>query len=221
MTTIDPVRGTSGIGAAGPLSEDPGDVGTESGTLLPAPGQVSMGAMSMTTLAQLLVRADCQDRTAARSMQDAADSDAMKAERQRVAEMNDKAAQDSSQAWASGLGDVAGGALVATSGFASDGASENGQDDGTSWRLVAEGAGKVLPGIGTIVAGGYKAEADRDDGRAAMFEAQAQMAIRRYGVAGADAQAASDSIGKVQELLQSIQQTTSESRSAAASELKG
>jgi hypothetical protein len=221
MTTIETVRGASGVGAAGPLSEDSGDVGGDGGTLLPAPGQVSMGAMSMTTLAQLLVRADCQDRTAARSMQDAADSNTMKAESQRVAEMNDKADQDSSQALASGLGDVAGGALVATSGFASDGASANGQHDGTSWRLVAEGTGKVLPGIGTIVAGGHKAEADRDDGRAAMFEAQAQMAIRRYGVAGADAQAASDSIFKVQELLQSIQQTTSESRSAAASELKG
>jgi hypothetical protein len=177
--------------------------------------------MSMTALAQLLVQADCQDRTAARSMQDAADSAAMKAESQRVAEMNDKASQDSAQALASGLGDVAGGVAVGTSGFLSDGSSAGGGPNGKSPRLVAEGVGKVLPGIGTIAAGSFKAEADRDDGRAAMSEAQAQMAIRRYGVMGADAQAASDSIGKVQQLLQSIQQTTDESRSAAASELKG
>ena len=209
MTTIDAVRGTSGVDAAGALAGQPSDSGTETGTLLPEPAPLPMGPMSMTTLAQLLTRADCQDRTAARRMQDAADSDAMKAESQRVTQMMDKANQDSSQALATGLGDIAGGALVATSGFLPSGS--------TSWRLVAEGAGKVMPGIGTIVAGGYKAEADRDDGRAAMSEAQAQIAIRRYEGARSDAQAASDSIRKVQDLLQAIQQTTGESRSAAAS----
>src|SRR5208283_115187 len=142
------------------------------------------------------------------------DNASMSDEAQRFGQMMDKADQDQSQALATGIGDIAVGALGATSGFRSDGRSAAGADD-TNWRAVTEGAGKVMPGVGTIVAGGYKADADRDDARASLLEAQAQMEIRRHDGARDEAESASDSISKVQDLLQSLQQTTNETRSTA------
>jgi hypothetical protein len=224
MTTTSTVQGTLSLGAAAPVDAPPGDLGPDGSSLLPEPAPLSISADSMTALAQLLTQADNQDRTAAREREDAADSAAMNDESQRVAQMMGKADQDSSQALATGIGDIAGGALIATAGFVSDGSAASGgakSSAGTNWRLVAEGAGRAMPGIGTIVGGQFKAEADRDDARAAMLEAQAQMALRRYDAERDEAQAAGDSIGKVQDLLKSLQQTTSDSRSAAASELRG
>ena len=141
MTTIDAVRGTSGVEATASLPET-SSAGTDDSSLLPEPTQVSLSADAMTALAQLMTRADSQDRTAAREQEDAADGAAMKAEGQRVAQMMDKADQDSAQALATGIGDIAGGALTATSGFLPDGSSSSGkceegtQGDGgsTNWR---------------------------------------------------------------------------------------
>jgi hypothetical protein len=217
MTTIQNVNGSRSIVQTvstpeGAATLDGGDAG-----LLPEPASVPLASDSMTALAALLIEANCKDRADQRQVQDAADGDALREEDQRAAQLMDKANQDQGQALASGIGDIAGGALLAGSGFLPDGA----EDHGTSWRLAAEGGGKAMPGIGTIVAGGYKAEADRDDGRAVMAEARAQIAVHRQQNASSEAQAASDSIRKVQDLLESIQQTAAASRLAAASELRG
>ena len=217
MTTIQNVTGSGAVAAAASTPERVTVADAADGGLLPEPAPVPLASDSMTALAALLIQADCKDRADQRQVQDAADGDALREEDQRAAQLMDKANQDQGQALASGIGDIAGGALLAASGFLPDGAD----DHGTSWRLAAEGGGKVMPGIGTIVAGGYKAEADRDDGRAVMAEARAQIAVHRQQNASSEAQAASDSIRKVQDLLESIQQTAAASRLAAASELRG
>jgi hypothetical protein len=81
--------------------------------------------------------------------------------------------------------------------------------------------GKVLAGTGTIAASPFKAEADRDDARAAGFEAGAQLALRQYDEAHGAEQDADASVQKVAQFLQTLQQTEGETGSAAASMLKG
>ena len=142
MTTIQTVTGNQGIDGVGPAPQLQGTLASTDAGLLPEPTSVPLASDSMTALAQLLIQADCKDRADQRQVQDAADDEALKDENDRAAQLMDKAGQDQSQALATGIGDIAGGALLAGSGFLSDGA----EDHGTSWRLAAEGGGKVAPG---------------------------------------------------------------------------
>jgi hypothetical protein len=223
MTTI---QGKGGIAIVQTTtSEPPGASDASQSLLLPSPLPTTLGDDSMTALAMLLTRADNQDRTASRTIEDQSDSAAVAQDDQRVQQMMDKADQDAAQGLESGLGDIAGGVATSVSGFLPDGASTGVQGEkdapSTNWRSFAEGFGKVAPGAGSIASSASRAEGDQDDARAASFEASAQLALRRYDGARDEAQAADASLQKVQQFLQQYQQSENESRSAAASMLKG
>jgi hypothetical protein len=168
---------------------------------------------SVEALASLLTQVDEQDRSSTRVLEQKADHAATLEDNQRVEEMRQKADDDESQAWANGLCGIAGGALTAGSAFVS---SPPAGSKGPNWVTALQGAGKAVPDIGTIVAGGFKAAVDRDDANAAQFEDQAQADLRRYGEAHDDLQSANESIQKVQQFLDQVLQTENASRLVAA-----
>jgi hypothetical protein len=186
--------------------------------LLPEPSPLALGSDAFTALAALITQADQQDSAAARKQQDEADTAAIVQDNARVAQMMDKASQDESQGLATGLGDIAGGVATAVGGCLPDG---TGSATKTSYRAIADGIGKAMPGVGTIVASSYKSQADRDDAQAASDEAAAQVALRRYDAAHSAEQSADASVQKVAQFLETLIQTADGSRSAAASMLKG
>jgi hypothetical protein len=223
MTTIQTTQGISSI-QTGP--DGSADVGQAAPTpLLPEPAALALGGDSMDALAMLLTRADQQDSASARQLQDEADNAAATQFSQRVAQMNDKANQDELQGLATGIGDILGGVATVVGGCVSDGTGQGakGADGATAvnGRAIADGIGKTMPGLGSIVSSGFKAAGDRDDARAAQFEAGAQIALHRYDEAHSAEQAADASVQKVAQFLQTLQQSQNESRSAAASMLKG
>jgi hypothetical protein len=226
MSTIDTVSRPSAVHVA-PL--DATDAGattapSEATTLLPEPTGGGLGDDAMTAIAILLVQADNKDRDTSRKIQDEADSAALAEANLRVDQLNDKANQDETQAFVSGAFQLAGGLATAVSGVADDGTKlveKVRVTAGVDWRQVWQGAGQALPGLGTILAAGYKAAADHDDADAARFDALSQAAIRRYNEAHDDVQAANEAIQKVEQFLQSVVQTQNETRNAAASMLRG
>ncbi len=223
MTTIQTTQEVRSV--QGGL-DAPAEAGEPSSTpLLPQPFSAGLGGDAMAALAMLLTRADQQDSASARKLQDAADSAAVSQDSQRVAQMMDKADQDEAQGLATGIADIAGGVATAVGGALSDGTGAGAKAaDGASdvnERAIADGIGKAMPGLGSIVAGAYRAAGDRDDARAAQFEAGAQIALHRYDEAHGAEQAADASVEKVAQFLQTLQQSQNESRSAAASMLKG
>jgi hypothetical protein len=194
-------------------------------TLLPEPTGGGLGDDAMTALAMLLVQADNKDRATSRKIEDAADNAALADANSRAKQLDDKAGQDESQAWVSGGFQLAGGVVTALSGVLPDGTrSLDGVHSvtvGANWREVAQGVGQALPGLGTILAGAYKAAADHDDAAAARFEAQSESAVRHYNTAHDDVQAANESVQKVEQFLQSVVQSQNETRNIAASMLRG
>jgi hypothetical protein len=224
MTTIHTTTSAASQIGATATTLDAAGSGAE-GPLLPDPTPMALGGDSITAIATLVAEADQQDASAANKLQDEADQAACQQESQRVSQMMDKADQDEAAGLASGIGDIAGGVAMGVGGFLSDGTGEGAKAAdgaaGTNWRMVAEGAGKALPGVGAIVSGGYKAEGDRDDARAASFEAGAQVALRAYDESHSREQAAQASVQKVADFLSTLQQTEAASRSAAASMLRG
>ena len=193
------------------------DVGSSSSTstsaeppsLLPDP--ISMGSNSVTALAILMTQIDQQDKTESTNVADAANVAAAQDDASRVQAMRDKASQDMDGAWATGLGQIAGGALeIAGAGFHDTPGTIDAHD-------VLSGLSKVAPGTGAIVAGGFKAAGDLDDATAAQLEAASQAEIRRYTGAQTDAQSAADSITKVEQDLQTTLQTEAAARLAAVS----
>jgi len=186
-----------------------GGASIESSSLLPEPAP--MGTNSVVALAILMTQLDAQDKDGSTKVADAANTAAAQEDAQRVQSMRDKASQDAAGAWASGLGEIAGGALeIAGAGFSDTKGVIDAHD-------VLSGMAKVAPGAGSIVAGGFKAAADVDDASAAQAEAASQAEIRRYTSAQADAQAASDSMTKVEQSLQGTLQTEAAARLAAVS----
>jgi hypothetical protein len=209
-----------------PTLNPPDTRGTDPGSpdLLPEPAPCGLCDGSIAQLAMLLTEADEQDRTASRQIEDVADQAASQDENDRVVQMRAKASADENQAFASGLGDIAGGACmvggaVFTPGSGSQGGLSESPDTshGIDWSGALNGGGKALPGVGQIVAGQYKGAADRADADAARFDAQAQADIRRYNQAESDAQAANASMQRVEQFLDQIQQTENATRLSAAS----
>jgi ribosomal protein L12E/L44/L45/RPP1/RPP2 len=223
MTTIQTTQAINSVQTG--LDEPAETVEPTSTALLPAPLDAGLGGDSMATLAMLITQADEQDSASARKLQDVADSAAITQDDQRVAQMMDKANQDQLQGLATGIGDIVGGVATGVGGCLSDGTGEAAKAaDGSTRvndRAIADGIGKAMPGLGTIVASGYKAAGDRDDARAAQYEAGAQIALHQYDEAHGAEQAADASVQKVAQFLQTLQQSQNESRSAAASMLKG
>ena len=175
-------------------------------------------------LAVLMVRADEQDRAAARQIAEAAEEAAMKDANDRVAQMQAKADADRDSALASGIGDIVGGGCGVLAAFVTPpNAGDQGSGSepltahrGIDWNAALNGCGKAAPGVGTMVAGQRKGDADRDDAEAARFEAQSQADIRRYDRAQSDAQEADQSIQRVEQFLEQTQQTENATRLTAA-----
>jgi hypothetical protein len=221
MSTIDSISRASSVSltpidTSDTSAQEPG----EAVNLLPPPAAGGLGEDAMTSIAILLVQADNEDRSTARKAEDAADSAALSAANAHAESLRDKADQDEYQALCTGGFQIAGGVATGISGFASDG-TKNGVTTGNNVRQAWSGAGQALPGAGTLVAGFFKANADRDDADGVKFDAQSQVAVRRYNAAHDDVQSANESIQKVEQFLQSVVQSQNEARNAAASMLRG
>jgi hypothetical protein len=193
----------------------------EPASLVPPPAG-GLGDDAMTAIAILLTQADDNDRDTSRKIEDAADNAAVIDANARVNQMLDKANQDRDGALCSGLLGIAGGAFTIASGFVPDGKClATGAQVSTNWTALADGASKITPSLGSIVAGAYKATADRDDADAAKVEASEQLDIRRYNEAHEDVQAAEASIQKVEQFLQGVLESENAARLTAASGLRG
>jgi hypothetical protein len=212
MTTVQSIHRTSTVAAAATDTTDPGaPASPDDASLMPPPGLFG-GEDAMTVLAALLVQADNKDRDTSRLIEDSADKSALDDAFQHADALNDKANKEATEAYVSGAFQIAGG--VATSISACN-------SDGSAWRVGWNGAGQALPGLGTILSAGFKADATRDDADGVKLDAEAQCAIRRFNTAHDDSQGAAESIQKVEQFLQSIVQSENETRNTAASMLRG
>jgi hypothetical protein len=216
MTTITNVGQTgyvSGITPATTTSASP--AASESSSLLPEP--VGLSGDTITRLAMLMTKSDLQDQTNSTIIEDAANKAAAQDDAARVQQMMDKANQDLGQALATGLGEVAGGALSIAAAVVPAGATGSpggstatapitiGADRGLAG--VLSGAGKAAPGIGTIVSAPFKANGDRDDAQAAKYQAASDADVRRYNQAQNVVQADADAASKLEQAVQGILQT--------------
>jgi len=210
MTTITNVGAdaTTAIEPSTSVTKTSGTPPASGESLLPAP-TISLGSASITALAMIMVKEDEQEQTSQTKIQDAANVAASQDDAARVQSMRDKAGADLGAAWSSGLGDIAGGALsIAGAGFEDKPNVVDAHD-------VLAGLSKAAPGVGTIVAGGYKSAGDLDDANAAQSEAASGADLRRYQDAQSQAQSASDSVAQVEQYLQAILQTEQQTREAA------
>jgi hypothetical protein len=232
MTTISTTTPTHGLQATA-APEAPAPASPRSGgdpdavALLPPPAGTALSGDSMAQLAQLLTQADEQDRTSSRQIESLADRAATQQENDRVAQLRMKADDDGGQALAGGIAGIVGGSLTVVGAFVpAAGASASASATPTAttgaaptkmdWHELLSGASAAAPNVGGIVAGQYKAESDRTDADAAAADAHAQADIRRFDQAHSDAQAASDSIQKVEQFLDQVQQTENAARLTAA-----
>lgn len=198
---------TYDVHAAGAPSEISTDVqrtehDVQTTLLLPEPDLCGLCGDSIAALAMLLTKADQQDRTASRRIEDAADQAASREENDRVEQLQAKARADASESLATGLASIGEGVCMAGATIT----------DASIFNDAAKGA----HGIGDLFASQAKGDLGRADAGAAKFEAQAQADIRRYGQAHEDAQAANESIQKVEQFLNNVQQTENATRLATA-----
>jgi hypothetical protein len=165
-----------------------------------------IGGNIVIDLAMLMCKSNEQDRNDSVQLEDTANRAAAQDDAQRVQQLQDKASQDSAEAWAEGLSEIAGGAAaIAGAGFSAT----------STQRAALGGVSTASPGIGKLFGAGYKAAADHDDADAAKFQAQADADVRRYDRASGNEQAAAQSIQQVQQYLQAILQTQQATNSAA------
>ncbi len=221
MSTIRSISRASSVSVTAVDTSDPSATAPGDGAiLLPAPTAGGFGDDAMTAIAMLLVRADDEDRSTARKAEDAADGAALSAANAHADALHDKADQDEYQAFWTGGAQILGGIATGASGFF-DGTTNNGVTAASKWHAGLSGVAQALPGAGTLAAGFFRANADRHDADAARFDAQSQVAVRRYNEAHDDVQSANDSIQKVEQFLQSVAQSANETRNVAASMLRG
>jgi hypothetical protein len=200
---------TSSIDGSTAVPDDDGGAGAPS--LVPPPGgDIPAGGNEMLALAELLTRADQSDRANARRTESIANQAEAQQDAARVAAMKDKANQDLYGAIAQGAGDIAGG--VSTGLVA-------GVDkpDESKWDETFRGGSQAFPGVGHIVAAVPKSAADNDDAAAAQAQAGSAVDERLSKQAHEDAQNATDSLKKVEEFLQAVNQSKNAAEQAAAS----
>jgi hypothetical protein len=176
--------------------------------VLPEP--IVLGGNAVTELAMLMTQVDQQDQKDASAAQDAADKAIEQSDAQHVQDLRDKAGHDEGEAWASGLGEIAGGALSLGGALSESTDPELDPGQRAADHVFAarwDALGKVAPGLGTLGAGQLKAAGDTDDANAAADKSASDAAQRRYDQAKSDAQSAADSIQKVQQYLQAALQT--------------
>lgn len=212
MTTIQTVNGSSSsISPTFSETSTTGAAHAEATSLLPQPCGV-LGDDAYAELAMLLTKADESDRKASRTLEQSADQAAAAEANQRVQEMEDKAHQDEMQGWANGLGDIAaGGCTVGGACFSAP--SQAGHFD---WHTALPGIGSGAQGAGVITAGTFKSTGDGDDARAAQHDARSQARVRFYNEVHERVGAANDSMQKIEQFLQQVQQTQNATRLAAA-----
>jgi hypothetical protein len=230
MTTVQATNRSIEVGsaAAGEPSAATATAGADAGSmLLPEPSACGLGDGAITQLAMILTKADEQDRSLARHVQQTADQAAMQEAHERVQQIRTKADDEWGAALSSGIGDIVGGACTllgagigSGSGAQAPAAADGGcttaaVDARFDWSAAFSGFSKVASASGTIVSGGYKAAADRDDAEATRHDAQSQADVRRYDEAHADVQAAEESIQKVRQFLDQVVQAQNEARSVA------
>jgi hypothetical protein len=212
MTTVQSIHRTSTVGVTATETTGPSTPTSPDDTsLMPSPGLFG-GEDAMTALAAILVKADNKDRDTSRLIEDAADKSALDYANQHADALRDKADKEVTEAYINGGFQVAGGAATAASPFV---------PESSKWRAVVCSGKDVLPSMGTILSAGFKADATRDDATGVTLDADAQCAIRRFNAAHDDSQAATESIQKVEQFLQSVVQSENETRNAAASMLRG
>src|SRR5690606_9001211 len=113
--------GDLSVGAAGATSgvlQQGGEVtttGDAGGALLPSP-QTSLDPGSVMALVALMTKGHQQDRASSRKQAMVEEANLMKEARARIAEMRARADDIRSGAWASGVSQIASGALTATGG---------------------------------------------------------------------------------------------------------
>jgi len=211
MPTIDRVNGSTNVHSTDSTTGPSSPASEAEESLLPEPS----GAMSedaFANLAALLTRADQADAKDASSLQQVADQAATQEDDERVAKMREKADKDEAQGVWAGIGDIAGGLAALGGAFVTR--DPAGQID---WRNgLANGVKPVLSGSGAVIAGVYKGEADRSDADAAQAEARSQADVRRSQQMQQRATDANNSIQKVEQFLEQIQQTKNATRLAAA-----
>jgi hypothetical protein len=188
--------------------ESPGTSTPPETSVLPEP--LALAGNAVTQLAMLMTQVDQQDQKTASAARDAADQAIEQSDAQHVQDLRDKAGADEGAAWASGVGEIAGGCLSlggalseSTDPSLSAGTLAANRAIADRWDAVA----KVAPGLGTIGAGQLKAAGDTDDANAAADKSASDAAQRRYDQAKSDAQSAADSIQKVEQYLQTVLQT--------------
>ncbi|MDP8998774.1 MAG: hypothetical protein M3O46_01535 [Myxococcota bacterium] len=223
MTTTNYGIQGSVTAAAGSPDAQPTGHDLPTTALLPEPALAGLCDGSMAALAMLLTKADQQDRTESRQIEDTADQAASRDDSDRVAQLQAKASADESQALVTGIAGMVGGACMAVGACLPSASALNqnvGCDatvsHGFDWNGALNTVGKELPDGGQVVSGQYRGAGDRAEADAAKFEAQAQADIRRYGQAHEDAQAANESIQKVEQFLNNVQQTENATRLTAA-----
>jgi hypothetical protein len=198
-TNVGQASGVSGVAPIVAANASPSVDATSS--LLPEPA--CFGGSTVTQLAMLMTQVDQQDQRNASLSQDDADKAIEQADAQHVQDLRDKAGHDLAQAVSTGLGEIADGGLSLAGAVVKT--SSDGATHGPSAALAA--GGKMAQGGGTIVAGVFRADGDRDDAKAAEDKAAADSAQRRYDRAKSASDSASDSIQKVEQFLQGILQT--------------
>ena len=220
-STTNGTQRTSPMDSAGARSVNTGAGDATPTALLPEPAPCGLCDGSMAELSMLLTRADEQDRSASRQLEIATDKAATQEANDRVAQLQAKADADEKQALASGVAGMAGGALTVVGGFVSSPGASNASGPccparGMDFHQIVNGVSGAAPHIGGLVAGQFKGDADRADANAARDEANAQADIRRYDHAHEDAQAANQSMQKVEQFLDQVQQTANATRLTAA-----
>ena len=188
------IQRTANLGALGPSADDGPATDGDATALLPEPAACGFSDGSMAELSILLTQADEQDRAASRKLETTADQAATQEENERVAQMQAKAQDDMNQAFASGIGGIAGGVCTIAAGFAvapaaAPATGATGAAQSTDPRAIWTGIGAIAAKGGDLVAGLAKNSSDKDDASAARYDAQAQSDLRRYNEAHEDVQA--------------------------------
>jgi hypothetical protein len=211
MTTVSATNGPSAASqatvASSTSSADPSDA-----PLLPEPSG-NLGGGSVASLAALIMQADQQDRTQARTLERTEDNAALQDSNRQVAALRQKADDDRDSALANGIGEAASGALTMGSACF---APPSPTSQGFSWNTGLQGAAKAAEGAGAIVSACKKGDAGQDDATAAQDSAASQADVRAYETARSDAEDADASMQKVEQFLQQFQETENASKLTAA-----
>jgi hypothetical protein len=212
MTMVSAAYGPSAASQA-TLASSTATTDAGNAPLLPEPS-AGLGGDSVASLAALIMQADQQDRTQARTLESTEDDAALQDSNRQVAALRQKADDDRDSALANGIGEAASGALTMGSACF---APPSPTSTGFNWNTGLQGAAKAAEGVGAIVSAVKKGDAEQSDATAAQYAAASQADARAYDAARSDAQDANDSMQKVEQFLQQHQQTENASKLTAAS----